>query len=380
MFAGMDLSVILTYRCQSRCSMCQVWQHPSVPAEEIGPATLAKLPNGFRTITLTGGEPTLREDLPELAAVLRPKTRRLVVMTNGLLAEPLAELVARWPDIAIRVSVDGHGAKNDTIRGEENGYARKMATVRHLLAAGARDVGLAVTIQDDNCDQLLALFKMAQSFGGDISLATLHNGFLFHKIDNEPYNRLRTARAIQPLITELLATRRPRFWRQAYFALGLMKKILGQPRGWRCPAGRDFLYLDPWGRLYACPIRPDLEMGDLNIGTWRSLLKSPGAAEARTRALRCTHNCWLTDHARPALRNHRWPRLPSWRAWRWLVANKVRVTLGHPPPFERDVPFHDMAQGFIAPRRESWLGRPYTPVEQVKTERPYGAFNNVMNK
>ena len=62
------------------------------------------------------------------------------------------------------------------------------------------------------------------------------------------------------------------------------------------------------------------------------------------------------------------------------MANKVRVTLGHPPPFERDVPFHDMAQGFIAPRRESWLGRPYTPVEQVKTERPYGAFNNVMNK
>ncbi len=97
MFAGMDLSVILTYRCQSRCSMCQVWQHPSVPAEEIGPATLAKLPNGFRTITLTGGEPTLREDLPELAAVLRPKTRRLVVMTNGPMAGHCHPRFRGWP-------------------------------------------------------------------------------------------------------------------------------------------------------------------------------------------------------------------------------------------------------------------------------------------
>ena len=99
MFAGMDLSVILTYRCQSRCSMCQVWQHPSVPAEEIGPATLAKLPNGFRTITLTGydggklgplGQLHIHVDVPHIG---RSEEAQLVVLhmiSYYFMEEPLS--------------------------------------------------------------------------------------------------------------------------------------------------------------------------------------------------------------------------------------------------------------------------------------------------
>jgi len=60
---------MLTYRCNSRCAMCHLWQHPTLPEEEITPALLAKLPKGFSTITLTGGEPTLRDDLEEIVDV-----------------------------------------------------------------------------------------------------------------------------------------------------------------------------------------------------------------------------------------------------------------------------------------------------------------------
>lgn len=59
----MDLSIILTYRFNSRCSMCHIWQHPTVPAEEVTLDTLATLPGGFDSVHLTGGEPTLRADL-----------------------------------------------------------------------------------------------------------------------------------------------------------------------------------------------------------------------------------------------------------------------------------------------------------------------------
>jgi len=33
----MDISIILTYRCNSHCSMCHIWQHPTLPAEEVSP-------------------------------------------------------------------------------------------------------------------------------------------------------------------------------------------------------------------------------------------------------------------------------------------------------------------------------------------------------
>jgi Fe-coproporphyrin III synthase len=370
----MDLSIILTYRCQSRCAMCHVWRHPTLPAQEISPATLAKLPNGFRRITLTGGEPTLRADLEDVIALLRPKTRRLEISTNGLQTDKLERLVLRHPDIGIRISLEGLGAKNDAIRGERNGFERKRESLRRLAVAGSRRLGLAAIAQDDNADQLLEILKFAHTCGGDLDLTTLHNGYQFHKADNEFYNRFRTARALQPLAAAWLASPRPRDWARAFTAIGLAQKILGQRRAFPCPAGRDFLWLDPWGRVYACNVRPDLEIGDLTLQTWREILRGPRAAETRIHVARCAHNCWLPGHARAALR-----RQPL-RAAAWILANRLRGLCRRPPAFEHAVHFADVAHTSVAPRRENGLDKPVRPVFQYKTEQPYGTFNHVMNK
>ncbi|MGD9612441.1 MAG: radical SAM/SPASM domain-containing protein [Kiritimatiellia bacterium] len=376
----MDVSVILTYRCNSRCSMCHVWQHPTLPAEEVPPAVLAKLPAGFDYLNLTGGEPTLRADLEEIVDLLHPKARQLEISTNGLQGDKLERIVRKHPDVKIRISLEGLGAKNDALRGEKDGFERKMATMRRLVAAGGRDLGFATTFQDDNADQLLALYKLCGRFGGELATSALHNGFQFHKIDNEPTNRVRIARAVQPLIVELLRSRRPKNWFRAYLNLGLMKKILGQPRLIPCTAGRDFAFVDPWGRVYACNVRPDLEIGDLATQTWKEIVRGPRAAEARTRVARCTHNCWMVGSAKTAMRNPYFAKLPRLRPLAWVIANKLRVARGRPVDFDREVDFADVAQSPIVPRRESWLGKPFRPAFQRKSERPYGAFNNGMNR
>lgn len=369
----MDLAIILTYRCNSRCSTCHVWQHPTLPAEEIAPAVLAKLPNGFDRIVLTGGEPTLRADLEEIVERLRPKARQLEIATNGLQADKLERIAAKHSDVRIRVSVDGLGARNDSIRGEKNGFARKQATLRRLVAAGARHLGLAATLQDDNADQLLDLYRLAGETGGDFAVAALHNGFQFHKTDNESANRVRLARAVQPLIVARLKSRQSGDWFRAHSELGLMRKILGQPRRMACPAGREFAVVDPWGRVYACPIRPDLEIGDLAAQSWKEIIRGPRAAEARTRVARCTHNCWPAAVA-PGARRFRLERLA------WVLARKLRGAAGGRLDFDREVDFTDVARSPVVPRRESWLGKPFRPTFQRKTERPYGAYNNAMNK
>lgn len=50
----MDLTVIATYRCNSRCAMCYIWKHPTVPDEEVDVETLAKLPDGFDNVNVSG--------------------------------------------------------------------------------------------------------------------------------------------------------------------------------------------------------------------------------------------------------------------------------------------------------------------------------------
>lgn len=376
----MDISIILTYRCNSRCSMCNIWQHPTLPAEEVTPATLAKLPAGFDYLNLTGGEPTLRADLEEIVDLLHPKTRQLEISTNGLQGDKLERILRKHPDVKIRISLEGIGARNDAIRGEKEGFARKMETMKRLVAAGGCDLGFATTFQDDNCDQLLDLYRLCGSFGGEMATSALHNGYQFHKIDNEPANRVRTARAVQPLIVELLKSRRPKNWFRAYLNLGLMKKILGQPRMIPCTAGRDFLFVDPWSHVYACNVRPDLEIGDLATQAWQEILAGPRAAEARTRVARCPHNCWMVGSAKTAMRNKYFARLPRLKPLAWVLANKLRVAFGLPIDFDREVDFANVAQSPIVPKRESWLGKVFRPTFQKKSERPYGLYNNVMNK
>ncbi len=49
-------TVIVTYRCNARCSMCNRYKAPSKPEEEITIETIKKLPKMYFT-NITGGEP-----------------------------------------------------------------------------------------------------------------------------------------------------------------------------------------------------------------------------------------------------------------------------------------------------------------------------------
>ena len=51
----MQGSLITTFRCNAHCNMCNIWQCPTRPEEEITPEFYKKLPEGLR-INITGGE------------------------------------------------------------------------------------------------------------------------------------------------------------------------------------------------------------------------------------------------------------------------------------------------------------------------------------
>ena len=68
-------TVIVTYRCNARCSMCNRYKAPSKPEEEISIDTIKKLPKMYFT-NITGGEPFIRTDLKD---IVRELTRSLTV-------------------------------------------------------------------------------------------------------------------------------------------------------------------------------------------------------------------------------------------------------------------------------------------------------------
>lgn len=68
--------------------MCEVWKNSTKPSEEIELDVIEKLPEMFFT-NITGGEPFVRQDLQEIVEILRKKSKRIFISTNGFLLSGL---------------------------------------------------------------------------------------------------------------------------------------------------------------------------------------------------------------------------------------------------------------------------------------------------
>lgn len=367
----MDVSVILTYRCNSRCSMCNIWKSPTLPKEEVSLETLSKIPSGVTYLNLTGGEPTLREDLMDIVDLLQPKAMKLEFSSNGLHPERLESVIKKYPNTKIRFSLEGFELTSNRIRGEKDGYNTKVNGLLRLQELGGTDLGFAITIQDDNVHDLIGLFEFTEKHHFELATSTLHNGFQFHKSDNLPYDRLRVARQVEGLITGQLRTSSVKNWFRAYLNLGLITKILGHNRLLPCTAATDFMFIDPWSDVFACNVRPDLKVGNLERQSWDEIYNGAKAQEIRQQVALCTQNCWMVGSAKTAMRNPVFPRLPKFGPLAWVIENKIRVSIGSKVNVDRYIDYSRVHKDKDVVKRESYLGIPIRATVETKDQPHY---------
>jgi len=359
--------------------MCYVWQNPTNVEDEITLDTLKKIPEGICYLNLTGGEPTLRKDLSEIVDLLYPKAKKLEISTNGLNWKRLEPIVKRYPDIKIRFSLEGRGEINDRIRGERNGYQRKIEGLLHLKGMGAKDIGIATVIQDDNAEEIIELFKFAKRNGLEFATSTLHNGFQFHKSDNFPYDRERVARYIGRLVVEMLKGYDIKNWFRAYLNLGLMAKVLGRKRLLPCGAGEDFVFIDPWSDVYACNVRPDLRVGNLMKEEWDAIIKGPLMIETREKVKNCVQNCWMVGSAKTAMRNKRYPQLPALRPLSWVIYNKIKTIFCSNIDLEVHPDLKNYGDGRRPSYRRSFLDEDVKKRIRRRDDEHYKGFGEFIN-
>lgn len=314
-------SIILTYRCNARCNVCEVWKHPTKPEEEIGLDEIEKLPKTFFT-NVTGGEPFVRQDLPEIVGALRKKSRRLVISTNGYFTSRILSLCERYPDIGIRISMEGLPKTNDAIRGIPDGFDRGLRTLLTLRAMGTSDIGFAITVQDSNCRDLLPLYYLAQGLGYEFATASVHNSHYFHKWDNKIDDKELVCGELKKLVKEFLSSNRPKDWFRAYFNYGLINYIYGRKRLLPCDMGSNGFFVDPLGDVLACNGMDQKQpMGNLKIQSWDEIWSGRQAQKVRQMVKSCRKNCWMIGSAAPAM----WQNLKV--PVKWIVKNKLRLIL-----------------------------------------------------
>ena len=309
-------TVIVTYRCNARCTMCSRYKAPSLPEEELSVETVEKLPKMYFT-NITGGEPFLRDDLKEIVRALYRKSDRIVISTNGFFTDRILDLCREFPKVGIRISIEGLEQTNNEIRGLPDGFNRGYETLKRLVAAGMKDVGFGMTVQDKNAPDLVPLYKLSDELGMEFATASLHNSFYFVENKNIIRDRPMVARNFEALINELLRSGSPKKWFRAYFNHGLINYIYGQKRLLPCDMSFDTFFIDPYGDVMPCNGTKDKEvMGNLNKQPWEEIWNSPAAEEVRKKVCSCDRNCWMIGSVSPAMRKYLWK--PLW----WVFVHK----------------------------------------------------------
>jgi len=162
----MNLTISVSYRCNSRCKTCNVWQRPNddFTIEEYD-KTFASIGRAAYWFTFSGGEPTLRKDLPDMIASAYRHCRPGVINipTNGIqdkiIPGRIEQVLQAAPtsDVIVNLSLDGVGEKHDIVRGVKGNFERAMRTYAGLKALKGRyknfTLGVHTVISNFNVDE-----------------------------------------------------------------------------------------------------------------------------------------------------------------------------------------------------------------------------------
>ena len=310
-------TVIVTYRCNARCTMCNRYKAPSNPEEEISVETIHKLPK-MNFVNVTGGEPFIRQDLEDVIRELYTKTDRVVISTNGFFTDRIISLCTKFPRLGIRISIEGLEQTNNEIRGLQDGFNRGYTTLKKLVEMKHPDVGFGMTVQDKNAKDLVALYNISDDLNMEFATASLHNSFYFVEAKNIIHDRPMVAKHFEDLINILLNSSSPKKWFRAYFNHGLINYIYGQKRLLKCDMSVDTFFIDPYGDVMPCNGTKDKEvMGNLNDMSWDELWNGEQANTVRNKVCNCGRECWMIGSVAPAMKKYF--VIPAW----WVFRHKI---------------------------------------------------------
>jgi MoaA/NifB/PqqE/SkfB family radical SAM enzyme len=291
-----NITVSVSYRCNSRCKTCNVWLLPNDDlALSEWERVFESLGNAPYWFTFSGGEPTLRKDLPQMVASAYQHCRPGIINipTNGIQHKVIPgriEAVLRAApkaEVIINLSLDGLGLKHDAVRGVRSNWEHAMKTYAGLRALKARysnlTLGVHTVISNFNVDSFAELCEFVQrELKPDSYITEIAEERV--ELDTVGLGITPTAERYTVAIDTLLESMRDQHltgvaavtqaFRREYYEL--VKRTLREQRQViPCMAGVASAQIAPNGDVWTCCIRAqsmgNLREHDYDFGTvWRS--------------------------------------------------------------------------------------------------------------
>jgi MoaA/NifB/PqqE/SkfB family radical SAM enzyme len=290
-----------TWVCDARCTMCNNWKwgdrKSDMTLEQLEPVMQSPFWGAVENLNISGGEPTTRNDLPEMVELFHrhlPRLRKIGINTTGLTPKRAIPMLTRIVEfcaskgllISIRVSLDGIGDVHNQVRSVKNGFDKASQTIEAMQALAKRhenfSFGIASTIFATNMEDAQNILAWARTKGLDVVFnmlrftdAMLHNRDLqekigFHQREEEFMRNFFLDRVQEESVLS----------GQAFMYLHYADMIAnGYHRTMPCPFQSQGLLLNPNGDLHYC--ENSQKLGNVLDASAESLYYKPENLEHR---------------------------------------------------------------------------------------------------
>lgn len=263
-----------TWVCDARCTMCSNWKwgdrKSDMTLAQLEPVMASPFWGAVENLNISGGEPTTRNDLPEMVELFHrhlPRLRKIGINTTGLTPHRAIPMLTRIVEfcasqgtlISIRVSLDGIGDIHDQVRSVKNGFEKANKTIAAMQALARQhdnfSFGIAATIFATNMPDAENILAWARTKDLDVVFnmlrftdAMLHNKELEAKIGfREQEERFMRKFFLDRVQEESVLSG------QSFMYLHYADMIAnGYQRTMPCPFQNQGLLLNPNGDLHYC--------------------------------------------------------------------------------------------------------------------------------
>lgn len=169
----------LTYRCNCRCSTCNVWKLSRSKDEEL---SLAEIKHSIdqmkrlniKKIVLVGAEPFMREDILPIINYIKSSNLECGITTNSAaLNEHIIRELCNCGLDTLNISIDGIGESHDLMRSHRGLFDKAVKTIGYLkqirqdLGKNKPAVYIHTTLSNINISEIRKIWCLKEKIGVD---------------------------------------------------------------------------------------------------------------------------------------------------------------------------------------------------------------------
>ena len=305
------ITLFITSQCNAKCNHCFYWenlnQNNDLSFEEI--ETLSQSLGKIDVLLISGGEPFLRRDMPEICELFFEMNDlgQVNIPTNGLQPKTTHDQllkilkVSRGRPVHLSLSIDGTEHVHDEIRAVPGNFKKAVETYKVLLPLREQYPNLQLrvnsTVLNKNYEDLFEFFEDHQQHFPDVNTPSLS------LLRGSPFDKSYALPSVEDLQL-LYDHRNANVPGKRSFGSKLLDRIIfdlsvetirEETQIVPCEAGRIQGVVEDSGNVRQCEMLPPI--GNLREASFEEIWNSPHAKAERQKIVnkecRCTHECFL---------------------------------------------------------------------------------------